>query len=68
MYSGASVHAQQLLVEQLELEGDLERMEVSQAAAELQQHCVPNACKDCLLVGVSDGSSSFREPISCTLL
>nr|CAG9553853.1 heterotrimeric guanine nucleotide-binding protein 3M2 [Choloepus hoffmanni] len=68
MSSGASMDAQQLLVEQLELEGGLERMEVSRAAAELQQHCGPNACKDCPLVGVPDRSNSFREPRSCTLL
>lgn len=43
-------------------------MQVSQAAAELQQYCMQNACKDALLVGVPAGSNPFREPRSCTLL
>ncbi|XP_031413309.1 guanine nucleotide-binding protein G(I)/G(S)/G(O) subunit gamma-10, partial [Meleagris gallopavo] len=42
--------------------------QVSQAAAELQQYCIQNACKDALLVGVPAGSNPFREPRSCTLL
>ncbi|XP_009880432.1 PREDICTED: guanine nucleotide-binding protein G(I)/G(S)/G(O) subunit gamma-10 [Charadrius vociferus] len=44
------------------------RGEVSQAAAELQQYCMQNACKDALLVGVPAGSNPFREPRSCALL
>uniref|UniRef100_A0A286Y126 Guanine nucleotide-binding protein subunit gamma n=2 Tax=Hystricomorpha TaxID=33550 RepID=A0A286Y126_CAVPO len=42
--------------------------QVSQAAAELQQYCIQNACKDALLVGVPAGSNPFREPRSCALL
>uniref|UniRef100_A0A8D2P2K0 Guanine nucleotide-binding protein subunit gamma n=1 Tax=Zosterops lateralis melanops TaxID=1220523 RepID=A0A8D2P2K0_ZOSLA len=42
--------------------------QVSQAAAELQQYCMQNACKDALLVGVPAGSNPFREPRSCTVL
>ncbi|XP_006771292.1 PREDICTED: guanine nucleotide-binding protein G(I)/G(S)/G(O) subunit gamma-10, partial [Myotis davidii] len=45
-----------------------ETLKVSQAAAELQQYCVQNACKDALLVGVPAGSNPFREPRSCALL
>uniref|UniRef100_A0A452H6L1 Guanine nucleotide-binding protein subunit gamma n=1 Tax=Gopherus agassizii TaxID=38772 RepID=A0A452H6L1_9SAUR len=41
---------------------------VSQAAAELQQYCMQNACKDALLIGVPAGSNPFREPRSCALL
>ncbi|XP_025064761.1 uncharacterized protein LOC102385776 [Alligator sinensis] len=44
------------------------RARVSQAAAELQQYCMQNACKDALLVGVPAGSNPFREPRSCALL
>uniref|UniRef100_A0A2K6MWE9 Guanine nucleotide-binding protein subunit gamma n=1 Tax=Rhinopithecus bieti TaxID=61621 RepID=A0A2K6MWE9_RHIBE len=62
MSSGASASALQRLVEQLKLEA------VSQAAAELQQYCMQNACKDALLVGVPAGSNPFREPRSCALL
>ncbi|XP_013914888.1 PREDICTED: guanine nucleotide-binding protein G(I)/G(S)/G(O) subunit gamma-10 [Thamnophis sirtalis] len=43
-------------------------IQVSQAAAELQQYCMQNACKDALLVGVPAGSNPFREPRSCALL
>ncbi|XP_045419587.1 guanine nucleotide-binding protein G(I)/G(S)/G(O) subunit gamma-10 isoform X1 [Lemur catta] len=46
----------------------IESMNVSQAAAELQQYCMQNACKDALLVGVPAGSNPFREPRSCALL
>ncbi|XP_023366278.1 guanine nucleotide-binding protein G(I)/G(S)/G(O) subunit gamma-10-like [Otolemur garnettii] len=42
--------------------------QVSQAAAELQQYCMQNACKDALLVGIPAGSNPFREPRSCALL
>ncbi|XP_037663086.1 guanine nucleotide-binding protein G(I)/G(S)/G(O) subunit gamma-10-like [Choloepus didactylus] len=68
MSSGASMNAQQCLVEQLKLEAGVERLKVSQAAAELQQYCVQNACKDGLLVGVPPESNPFREPRSCAFL
>uniref|UniRef100_A0A2K5D6L1 Guanine nucleotide-binding protein subunit gamma n=1 Tax=Aotus nancymaae TaxID=37293 RepID=A0A2K5D6L1_AOTNA len=58
--TGASTNALQRLVEQLKLEAAVERIKVSQAAAELQQYCMQNACKDALLVGV--------PPRSCALL
>ncbi|XP_037678574.1 guanine nucleotide-binding protein G(I)/G(S)/G(O) subunit gamma-10-like [Choloepus didactylus] len=68
MSSGATVNGLQRPVEQLELEAGVERTKVSQAAAELQQYCVQNACKDGLMVGVPAGSNPFREPRSCALL
>ncbi|XP_016074532.1 PREDICTED: guanine nucleotide-binding protein G(I)/G(S)/G(O) subunit gamma-10 [Miniopterus natalensis] len=68
MPSGASVHALQRLVEQLKLEASVERIKVSQAAAELQQYCMQNACKDVLLVSVPAGSNPFWGPRSCALL
>ncbi|XP_037693548.1 guanine nucleotide-binding protein G(I)/G(S)/G(O) subunit gamma-10-like [Choloepus didactylus] len=68
MSSGASVNPLQSLVEQLKLEAGMERIKVSQAAAELPQYCVQNACKDRLLVGVWARSSPFQEPRSCALL
>ncbi|XP_061887383.1 guanine nucleotide-binding protein G(I)/G(S)/G(O) subunit gamma-10-like [Entelurus aequoreus] len=43
-------------------------MQVSQAAAELQQYCLQNAGRDALLVGVPTGSNPFREPRSCTVV
>nr|CAG9553483.1 heterotrimeric guanine nucleotide-binding protein 3M1 [Nomascus leucogenys] len=65
MSSGASASALQRLVEQLKLQAGVERIK---AAAELQQYCMQNACKDALLVGVPAGSNPFREPRSCALL
>nr|CAG9553575.1 heterotrimeric guanine nucleotide-binding protein 3M4 [Tupaia belangeri] len=59
MSSRATVSTLQCLVEQLKLEAGMERIKVSQAAAELQQYCMQNACKDVLLVGVPAGSNPF---------
>ncbi|XP_074850136.1 guanine nucleotide-binding protein G(I)/G(S)/G(O) subunit gamma-10 [Carettochelys insculpta] len=68
MSSNASLSSMRRLVEQLKLEAGMERIKVSQAAAELQQYCMQNACKDALLIGVPAGSNPFREPRSCALL
>ncbi|XP_064414556.1 guanine nucleotide-binding protein G(I)/G(S)/G(O) subunit gamma-10 [Latimeria chalumnae] len=67
MSSNSNLSTLQRLVEQLKLEAGVERIKVSQAAAELQQYCLQNACKDALLVGVPAGSNPFREPRSCAL-
>ncbi|KAI5089146.1 guanine nucleotide-binding protein G(I)/G(S)/G(O) subunit gamma-10 [Silurus meridionalis] len=37
-------------VEQLKLQASVERIKVSQAAADLQQYCLQNAAKDALLI------------------
>ncbi|KAM3940638.1 guanine nucleotide-binding protein G(I)/G(S)/G(O) subunit gamma-10 [Leptodactylus fuscus] len=68
MSSNSSLSTMQRLVEQLKLEASVERIKVSQAAAELQQYCIQNACKDALLVGMPAGSNPFREPRSCSVL
>ncbi|XP_074062197.1 guanine nucleotide-binding protein G(I)/G(S)/G(O) subunit gamma-10 [Macrotis lagotis] len=68
MSSSSNLSTMQRLVEQLKLEAGVERIKVSQAAAELQQYCMQNAWKDALLVGVPAGSNPFREPRSCILL
>ncbi|XP_075787542.1 guanine nucleotide-binding protein G(I)/G(S)/G(O) subunit gamma-10 [Pelodiscus sinensis] len=68
MSSNNSLSSMQRLVEQLKLEAGMERIKVSQAAAELQQYCMQNACKDALLIGIPAGSNPFREPRSCALL
>ncbi|XP_068941411.1 guanine nucleotide-binding protein G(I)/G(S)/G(O) subunit gamma-10 [Petaurus breviceps papuanus] len=68
MSSSSNLSTMHRLVEQLKLEAGVERIKVSQAAAELQQYCMQNACKDALLVGVPAGSNPFREPRSCVLL
>ncbi|XP_038660077.1 guanine nucleotide-binding protein G(I)/G(S)/G(O) subunit gamma-10 [Scyliorhinus torazame] len=68
MSTNSSVSSMQRMVEQLKFEAGIERMKVSQAATELQQYCVQNACKDALLVGLPAGSNPFRDPRSCNLL
>ncbi|XP_028830509.1 guanine nucleotide-binding protein G(I)/G(S)/G(O) subunit gamma-10 [Denticeps clupeoides] len=68
MSSNSNLPSMRRLVEQLRLEASVERIKVSQAAAELQQYCLLNATKDALLVGVPTGSNPFREPRSCSLL
>ncbi|XP_043917009.1 guanine nucleotide-binding protein G(I)/G(S)/G(O) subunit gamma-10 [Protopterus annectens] len=67
MSSNSNLSAMERLVEQLRLEAAVERIKVSQAADELQQYCLQNACKDALLVGVPAGSNPFREPRSCAI-
>ncbi|XP_061589254.1 guanine nucleotide-binding protein G(I)/G(S)/G(O) subunit gamma-10 [Cololabis saira] len=68
MSSNSNLSNMRRLVEQLKLEASVERIKVSQAAAELQQYCLQNASKDALLVGVPTGSNPFREPRSCTVV
>ncbi|KAJ8372975.1 hypothetical protein AAFF_G00272560 [Aldrovandia affinis] len=50
MSSNSNITNMRRLVDQLKLEASVERMKVSQAAAELQQYCLQNACKDALLM------------------
>ncbi|KAG1931689.1 guanine nucleotide-binding protein G(I)/G(S)/G(O) subunit gamma-10 [Pimephales promelas] len=68
MSSNSTLTIMRRTVEQLKLEASVERIKVSQAAADLQQFCLQNASKDSLLVGVPAASNPFREPRSCTLL
>ncbi|KAG8454997.1 hypothetical protein GDO86_001280 [Hymenochirus boettgeri] len=68
MSSNSTLGTMRRLVKQLKLEASVDRIKVSQAAAELQQYCMQNACKDALLVGMPAGSNPFREPKSCVLL
>uniref|UniRef100_A0A3P8YCU2 Guanine nucleotide-binding protein subunit gamma n=1 Tax=Esox lucius TaxID=8010 RepID=A0A3P8YCU2_ESOLU len=66
MTSNSNLSNMRRLVDQLKLEASVERIKVSQAAAELQQYCLQNAAKDALLVGVPHGIQPF-EPRSCNL-
>ncbi|XP_061655391.1 guanine nucleotide-binding protein G(I)/G(S)/G(O) subunit gamma-10 [Phyllopteryx taeniolatus] len=68
MTSNSSISSMRRLVEQLKLEASVERIKVSQAAAELQHFCLQNAGRDALLVGVPAGSNPFREPRSCVVV
>ncbi|XP_069884739.1 guanine nucleotide-binding protein G(I)/G(S)/G(O) subunit gamma-10-like [Dipodomys merriami] len=67
MSSGGNKSGLQRLEEQLKLEACVECIKVSQAAALLLQHCIQNAGKDALQVGVGAGSNPFWEPRSCAL-
>ncbi|MXQ86104.1 hypothetical protein E5288_WYG002086 [Bos mutus] len=53
MSGSSSVAAMKKVVQQLRLEAGLNRVKVSQAAADLKQFCLQNAQHDPLLTGVS---------------
>ncbi|XP_042607616.1 guanine nucleotide-binding protein G(I)/G(S)/G(O) subunit gamma-10 isoform X2 [Cyprinus carpio] len=55
MSSNSSLTIMKRTVEQLKLEASLERIKVSQAAADLLQYCLQNASEDALLFGVPNG-------------
>nr|XP_042124612.1 guanine nucleotide-binding protein G(I)/G(S)/G(O) subunit gamma-5-like [Peromyscus maniculatus bairdii] len=56
----SSVTAMKKVVQQLRLEAGLNRVKVSQAAADLKQFCLQNAQHDPLLTGVSSSTNPFR--------
>nr|CAG9553802.1 heterotrimeric guanine nucleotide-binding protein 3L7 [Myotis lucifugus] len=65
--SGSSrVTAMKKVVQQLRLEAGLNRMKVSQAAADVKQFCLQNA--DLLLTGVSSSTNPFRPQKACSFL
>ncbi|XP_067829080.1 guanine nucleotide-binding protein G(I)/G(S)/G(O) subunit gamma-5-like [Heptranchias perlo] len=66
--NSGSVLLMRKLVQQLRLEASVERVKVSQAAADLKNFCLQNAHKDLLLVGVPSSDNPFRPPKSCLLL
>uniref|UniRef100_G1MMQ9 Guanine nucleotide-binding protein subunit gamma n=1 Tax=Ailuropoda melanoleuca TaxID=9646 RepID=G1MMQ9_AILME len=63
----ARMNAMQHLVEQLKLEANMEKIKVFQAAAELQEYCMQNVCRDALLVGIPARSNRFQKPRFCAL-
>ena len=56
MFGSSSVTAMKKVVQQLWLEAALNRVKVSQAAADLKQFCLQNAQHDPLLTGVSSST------------
>ncbi|VCX34304.1 unnamed protein product [Gulo gulo] len=69
MFSRARMNAMQHLVEQLKLEVNMEKVKVFQAAAELQEYCMQNVCRDTLLIGIPARSNHFQEAqILCFIL
>ncbi|XP_032246360.1 guanine nucleotide-binding protein G(I)/G(S)/G(O) subunit gamma-5-like [Phoca vitulina] len=68
MSGSSSVAAMKKVVQQLRLEAGLNRVKVSQAAADLKQFCLQNAQHDPLLTGVSSSTNPFRPPKVCSFL
>uniref|UniRef100_A0A7N5JHS5 Guanine nucleotide-binding protein subunit gamma n=1 Tax=Ailuropoda melanoleuca TaxID=9646 RepID=A0A7N5JHS5_AILME len=68
MSGSSSVAAMKKVVQQLRLEAGLNRVKVSQAAADLKQFCLQNAQHDPLLTGVSSSTNPFRPQKVCSFL
>ncbi|XP_052051318.1 guanine nucleotide-binding protein G(I)/G(S)/G(O) subunit gamma-5-like [Apodemus sylvaticus] len=68
MLGSASVATMKKVVQQLRLEAGLNRVKVSQAAADLKQFCLQNAQHDPLLIGVSSSTNPFRPQKVCSFL
>ncbi|KAF7705933.1 guanine nucleotide-binding protein G(I)/G(S)/G(O) subunit gamma-5 [Silurus meridionalis] len=68
MSGAANVNAMKKVVQQLRFEANINRVKVSQAAAELQQFCMQNAPQDPLLTGVSSSTNPFRTQKLCSFV
>uniref|UniRef100_A0A3P9KAP9 Guanine nucleotide-binding protein subunit gamma n=1 Tax=Oryzias latipes TaxID=8090 RepID=A0A3P9KAP9_ORYLA len=68
MSSSSSIVAMKKVVHQLRYEASINRVKVSQAAAELQQFCMNNATQDPLLTGMSSSTNPFRPQKVCSFL
>ncbi|XP_013855624.1 guanine nucleotide-binding protein G(I)/G(S)/G(O) subunit gamma-5-like [Nematolebias whitei] len=64
----ANIIAMKKIVQQLRLEAGINRVKVSQAAADLQQFCLQNAQQDPLLNGMSSSNNPFRPHRACSFL
>nr|XP_054105353.1 guanine nucleotide-binding protein G(I)/G(S)/G(O) subunit gamma-5-like [Callithrix jacchus] len=64
----SSVVAMKKVVQQLRLEAGLNRVKVSQAAADLKQFCLQKAQHNPLLPGVSSSTNPFRPQKVCSFL
>ncbi|KAL7876596.1 hypothetical protein AOLI_G00115590 [Acnodon oligacanthus] len=68
MSASGNVVAMKKVVQQLRFEANIDRVKVSQAAAELQQFCIQNALQDPLLTGVSSSTNPFRTQKLCSFV
>ncbi|XP_076007527.1 guanine nucleotide-binding protein G(I)/G(S)/G(O) subunit gamma-5 [Genypterus blacodes] len=68
MSGSSNIVAMKKVVQQLRLEAGINRVKVSQAAADLQQFCLQNAQQDPLLIGMSSSSNPFRPQKVCSFL
>ncbi|XP_060044447.1 guanine nucleotide-binding protein G(I)/G(S)/G(O) subunit gamma-5-like [Erinaceus europaeus] len=64
----SSLTAMRKVVQHLRLEAGLNRVKVSQAAADIRQFCLQNAQHDPLLTGVSSSMNPFRPQKVCSFL
>ncbi|XP_064239817.1 guanine nucleotide-binding protein G(I)/G(S)/G(O) subunit gamma-5-like [Aotus nancymaae] len=68
MSGSSSVATMKKVVQQLWLEARLNRIKVSQAAADLKQFCLQNAQHDPPLTRVSSNTNPFRPQKVCSFL
>nr|CAG9553553.1 heterotrimeric guanine nucleotide-binding protein 3L1 [Carlito syrichta] len=68
MSGSSSVAAMKKVVQQLRLEAGLNRVKVSQEAADLKQFCLQNAQHEPLLTGVSSSTNPLRPQKVCSFL
>lgn len=68
MSGSSNLVAMKKIVQQLRFEASINRVKVSQAAADLQQFCMQNALQDPLLTGVSSSTNPFRPQKVCSFL
>uniref|UniRef100_A0A2R8MX31 Guanine nucleotide-binding protein subunit gamma n=2 Tax=Callithrix jacchus TaxID=9483 RepID=A0A2R8MX31_CALJA len=66
MSGSSSVATMKKVVQQLWLEAGLNRIKVSQAAADVKQFCLQNAQHDPLLTRVSSSTNPFRPQKVCS--
>lgn len=67
MSASSSIATVKKAVQQLWRDSGLNRVKVSQAAADLKQFCLQNAQHDPLLTGVSSSNESLQTPESLFL-
>ncbi|XP_061093796.1 guanine nucleotide-binding protein G(I)/G(S)/G(O) subunit gamma-5 [Conger conger] len=68
MSGSSNIRVMKKIVQQLRFEASINRVKVSQAAADLQQFCIQNALQDPLLTGVSSSTNPFRPQKVCSFL
>ncbi|XP_067085753.1 guanine nucleotide-binding protein G(I)/G(S)/G(O) subunit gamma-5 [Osmerus mordax] len=68
MSGSSNTMAMKKVVQQLRFEASINRVKVSQAAADLQRFCLQNANHDPLLTGVSSSTNPFRTQKVCSFL
>ncbi|XP_043554547.1 guanine nucleotide-binding protein G(I)/G(S)/G(O) subunit gamma-5-like [Chiloscyllium plagiosum] len=68
MSATANLGTTRKMVQQLRSELAINRLKVSQAAADLKQFCLQNAQQDPLLTGIHPNTNPFRPAKPCLLL